>query len=153
MNFLFKDSHWAETQARGPHAQCVLGLPRPGHRTEPAWPGSGCGGDGTGRTARRMVCMRAKGSVRQRWLGGCVKGTRGGVLSILLWRGEIDRGGESMRPRGAHGRANARCIGMRKGRLHPGLNSVHARVRREEARLCPRLVSQCLAHGTRQLLV
>jgi hypothetical protein len=31
------NSHFSETWACGPHAQCMLSLPRPGHITEPAW--------------------------------------------------------------------------------------------------------------------
>jgi hypothetical protein len=37
MNFSILNSHWAETQARGPHAQCMLSLHGPA--IEPSRPG------------------------------------------------------------------------------------------------------------------
>jgi hypothetical protein len=88
-----------------------------------------CGGDGMGRMTHRIV---------QRQLGSCVEGTRGVfclyVIGEVSWKGR----GEPMRPHGAHGHANARYLGVRKGRLRLGLNSVHRHTRREEAAALPK---------------
>jgi hypothetical protein len=98
-----------------------------------------CGGDGMGRMTHHIV---------QRQLGSCVEGTRGVfclyVIGEVSWKGR----GEAMRPHGAHGHANAHYLGVRKGRLRLGLNSVHRHTRREEAAALPKtcLPAHCPWH-------
>jgi hypothetical protein len=48
------------------------------------------GWDWTSGSAQHAVA--ARGAARQQWLGSCVKGTRGGILSVRRWQGELDRG-------------------------------------------------------------